>query len=58
MQPLVMWLWIGGGLAFGGTLLAAFPGQRRRVPTAPASEAVPGAGPPPEHELIGAEAGR
>ena len=58
VQPLVTWLWIGGGLAFGGTLLAAFPGQRRRVPTAPTSEAVPGAGPPPEHELIGVEAGR
>lgn len=41
IQPLVVWLWIGGGLTFGGTFLAAFPGQRRRLPTAPTSEAPP-----------------
>ena len=58
VQPLVTWLWIGGGLAFGGTFLAAFPGQRRRLPTAPVSEATPGDGPAPDPELIGAEAGR
>jgi hypothetical protein len=34
--PLPMWLWIGGGLLLVGTLLSAFPGQRRR-PTDPVS---------------------
>jgi cytochrome c-type biogenesis protein CcmF len=32
IQPLVMWLWIGGGVMGIGTLLAVFPG-RRRLPT-------------------------
>ncbi len=36
LQPLVSWLWIGGGLMAFGTLLAAFPG-RRRDPTEPTS---------------------
>jgi cytochrome c-type biogenesis protein CcmF len=40
VQPLVVWLWIGGGVVAFGTLLAAFPGRRRR-PTAPASARVP-----------------
>jgi len=30
MKPLVLWLWIGGGIMALGTLLAAFPGRRRR----------------------------
>ena len=29
VQPLVMWLWIGGGVMAVGTVLAAFPGRRR-----------------------------
>ena len=37
VQPLVLWLWIGGGIVGFGTVLAAFPGRRRR-PTAPVSE--------------------
>ncbi len=36
VQPLVVWLWIGGGLMAAGTALAAFPGRRRRG-TEPAS---------------------
>lgn len=36
VQPLIIWLWIGGALVALGTLLAAIPGRRRR-PTAPAS---------------------
>jgi cytochrome c-type biogenesis protein CcmF len=39
VQPLVTWLWIGGGIMAAGTVLAAFPGRRRR-PTAPVSEPV------------------
>ena len=37
VQPLVMWLWIGGAVMLVGTVLAAFPGRRRR-PVAPTSE--------------------
>jgi cytochrome c-type biogenesis protein CcmF len=45
VQPLIYWLWIGGGVMALGTALAAWPGRRRR-PTAPVSapvetEAVP-----------------
>ena len=40
-QPLVAWLWIGGLLMLAGTVLSAFPGKRRRLPTDPASAPVP-----------------
>ncbi|MCH7789685.1 MAG: heme lyase CcmF/NrfE family subunit [Acidobacteria bacterium] len=30
VQPLIVWLWIGGGVMAFGTVLAAFPGRRRR----------------------------
>jgi cytochrome c-type biogenesis protein CcmF len=40
VKPMVMWLWIGGGLMGIGTLLSAFPGRRRR-PTDPTSARVP-----------------
>jgi cytochrome c-type biogenesis protein CcmF len=36
VEPLVSWLWIGGGIMGFGTLLAAWPGRRRR-PTDPTS---------------------
>jgi cytochrome c-type biogenesis protein CcmF len=36
IKPMIMWLWIGGGLMGIGTLLSAFPGSRRR-PTDPTS---------------------
>jgi len=39
MKPLVLWLWIGGGVMAVGTLLAAFPGRRRK-PTDPVSAPV------------------
>jgi cytochrome c-type biogenesis protein CcmF len=39
VQPLILWLWIGGGVIAVGTLLAAWPGRRRR-PTAPVSAPV------------------
>ena len=35
-KPLILWLWIGGAVMAIGTLLAAFPGRRRR-PTDPVS---------------------
>jgi cytochrome c-type biogenesis protein CcmF len=30
VNPLVVWLWIGGGVMAAGTALAAWPGRRRR----------------------------
>jgi cytochrome c-type biogenesis protein CcmF len=36
VQPLVVWLWIGGGVMALGSVLALFPGSRRR-PTDPVS---------------------
>jgi cytochrome c-type biogenesis protein CcmF len=49
IQPLIMWLWVGGAVIAVGTVLAAWPGRRRR-PTAPVSAPVEveSAGPPPE----------
>jgi cytochrome c-type biogenesis protein CcmF len=37
IKPLVLWLWVGGALMALGTVLAAFPGRRRRRPTDPVS---------------------
>ena len=48
IQPLVVWLWIGGGIVAAGTVLAAFPGRRRR-PTAPVSAVVDQAAQPDPH---------
>ncbi len=41
IQPLVIWLWIGGAVMALGTLLAVFPG-RRRNPIDPVSAPVAG----------------
>ena len=41
VQPLIMWLWIGGGIMAIGTALAAWPG-RRRNPIEPVSAPVGG----------------
>jgi cytochrome c-type biogenesis protein CcmF len=40
VRPLILWLWLGGGIMAFGTLLAAMPGRRRR-PTAPVSAPIP-----------------
>jgi cytochrome c-type biogenesis protein CcmF len=40
LKPLIVWLWIGGLLMAFGTVLAAFPGSRRR-PIDPVSARVP-----------------
>jgi cytochrome c-type biogenesis protein CcmF len=54
VKPLVLWLWIGGGMMAAGTVLAAFPGRRRRRPTDAASAPVPTSAPPAptQHELV------
>ena len=41
VKPFVLWLWVGGALMAFGTVLAAFPGRHRRLPTDPASAPVP-----------------
>lgn len=41
VKPMIVWLWIGGGVMAVGTLLSAFPGNRRRRPTDPVSAPVP-----------------
>jgi cytochrome c-type biogenesis protein CcmF len=40
VQPMVTWLWIGGVVMLAGTVLALFPGRRRR-PIDPVSAPVP-----------------
>ena len=40
VKPMIVWIWIGGGLMLLGTFLAMFPGRRRR-PTDPVSAPVP-----------------
>jgi cytochrome c-type biogenesis protein CcmF len=40
VQPLIAWLWVGGGIMGLGSLLAVVPGRRRR-PTDPSSVPVP-----------------
>jgi len=52
VQPLIMWLWIGGGVMALGTVLCAFPG-RRRLPTDPVSSA-PGDRRASDGEMVGA----
>jgi cytochrome c-type biogenesis protein CcmF len=40
-KPLILWMWIGGALMALGTVLAAFPGKRRRNPIDPVSARLP-----------------
>jgi cytochrome c-type biogenesis protein CcmF len=59
VQPLIAWLWVGGALMAVGTLLAAWPGRRRR-PTDPVSAPVPerrAQTPPPPEEPVGEPVG-
>ncbi|MET0728693.1 MAG: heme lyase CcmF/NrfE family subunit [Acidimicrobiales bacterium] len=51
IEPMALWLWIGGGVMAFGTVLAAWPGRRRR-PTDPVSAPVvaTAGGPPPAEE--------
>lgn len=39
-KPLILWMWVGGLMMAGGTVLAAFPGKRRRNPLDPVSARV------------------
>jgi cytochrome c-type biogenesis protein CcmF len=48
IKPLAMWLWVGGALMALGTVLAAFPGRRRRRPTDPVSAPIATGSAPPQ----------
>ena len=39
VNPMVMWLWIGGAVMVAGTVFAALPANRRRIASAPAASA-------------------
>jgi cytochrome c-type biogenesis protein CcmF len=41
IEPMAVWLWIGGGVMAFGTALAAWPGRRRRRPTDAVSAPIP-----------------
>jgi len=45
VKPMIVWLWIGGLVMAVGTLLAAFPGSRRRNPLDPVSAPIEAADP-------------
>jgi cytochrome c-type biogenesis protein CcmF len=45
IKPMILWLWIGGGIMALGTLLAAFPGSRRRIAVDPVSAPIATGGP-------------
>ncbi len=61
IEPLVSWIWIGGGVILAGTALSAWPGRRRRRTTRPGPEAeseVPSERPSgPEADEVAAEVG-
>jgi cytochrome c-type biogenesis protein CcmF len=54
IQPMALWLWVGGGVMVLGTILAAWPG-RRRVPTDPVSALISLDDPVPVPPLRGSE---
>ncbi|CAN5443504.1 heme lyase CcmF/NrfE family subunit [soil metagenome] len=47
VQPMIVWLWTGGAIMAVGSVMAAFPGKRRR-PIDPTSAPVPAAGGRPD----------
>ncbi len=55
VQPLIVWLWIGGAIMAIGTIFAAFPG-RRRNPLAPTSALTPSSEPLVPRVPVGASA--
>ncbi len=61
VKPMILWLWIGGGIMALGTLLAAFPGSRRRIAVDPVSAPISAGSPgrdtiaavPASHRTVG-----
>jgi cytochrome c-type biogenesis protein CcmF len=54
IQPMALWLWVGGGVMVLGTILAAWP-CRRRLPTDPVSALISLDDPVPVPPLRGSE---
>jgi cytochrome c-type biogenesis protein CcmF len=52
IEPLAVWMWIGGGILGLGAMLAAFPGKRRRDPLEPVSAPVGEATSQPEPRAV------
>lgn len=52
VEPLVSWIWVGGGVILVGSALAAFPGRRRRRPTDPVSSTPSESAPDTVDELL------
>jgi len=50
VKPMILWLWLGGAIMAIGTLLAAFPGSRRRIAIDPVSAPIAVGGPDPDSE--------
>jgi hypothetical protein len=48
INPMIVWLWIGGGFMALGTILALSPRLRRRSRPLPAADAAPEPEPEPE----------
>lgn len=59
IEPLVSWIWIGGGVMLAGTALSAWPGRRRRSGRRPAegSDREPSGDPTPASVAEGSPAG-
>lgn len=56
VQPMVIWLWIGGGILVGGTALAMVPERRRRrVPPGPSVDVGRAAAGGPDDDPVGTE---
>ncbi len=53
IKPLILWMWIGGLLMAVGTVLAAFPGKRRRNPLDPVSAPIGDSGDPDAGDAAG-----
>ncbi len=53
VKPMILWLWIGGAIMAVGTVLAAFPGSRRRLAIDPVSAPIVTSGPPPDDDAAG-----
>ncbi len=51
VKPMILWLWIGGLIMAIGTLLAAFPGTRRRRAIDPVSAPLADVDEPPRPDL-------
>ena len=55
VRPLVLWLWVGGGIMLVGTALAAWPGRRQRAQASPDRHGAAAAPHRPEPDGTGTE---